>query len=108
MLDNKTLEGAMKVRLDNEYPDYPKFEEGIRRAPDRGFRLTKAQTKIALKNALRYVPEELHESWLQNLWRSSQLAAEFMLIDTDLRAEFTENRSTNIKANASRARHSRL
>ena len=38
MLDNKTLEGAMKIRLDNEYPDYPKFEEDIRRAPDRGFR----------------------------------------------------------------------
>ena len=68
MLDNKTLEGAMKIRLDNEYPDYPEFQEGIRRAPDRGFRLTKAQTKVALKNALRYVPEELHE----------KLAPEFM------------------------------
>ena len=35
MLDNKTLEGAMKIRLDAEYPDYPEFQEGIRRAPDR-------------------------------------------------------------------------
>ncbi len=42
-------------------PDYPEFETGIRRAPDRGFRLTEAQTKIALKNALRYIPVELHE-----------------------------------------------
>ena len=68
MLDNKTIEGAMTIRLGNDYPDHPAFAEGIRRAPDRGFRLTKEQTKIALKNALRYVPEELHE----------KLAPEFM------------------------------
>ena len=68
MLDNKSIGNAMTVKLGNELPDYPKFQEGIRRAPDRGFRLTKAQTKIALKNALRYVPEELHET----------LAPEFM------------------------------
>ena len=68
MLNNKEIGEAMTIKLDNEYPDYPEFVEGIRRAPDRGFRLTKAQAKIALKNALRYVPEELHE----------KLAPEFM------------------------------
>ena len=68
MLENKAIAEAMTIKLDAEYPDYPKFQEGLRRAPDRGFRLTKAQTKIALKNALRYVPEELHE----------KLAPEFM------------------------------
>lgn len=68
MFDNKEIKGAMTIRLDEEYPEYPSFEEGIRRAPDRGFRLTKSQAKIALKNALRYVPEELHE----------KLAPEFM------------------------------
>ena len=68
MMDNRTVAEAMTVKLDYEYPDYPAFQEGIRRAPDRGFRLTKAQTEIALKNALRYVPVELHE----------KLAPEFM------------------------------
>ena len=68
MLNNDEIKSAMTIKLDEIYPEYPKFEEGIRRAPDRGFRLTKAQTKIALKNALRYVPEELHE----------KLAPEFM------------------------------
>lgn len=68
MLNNSEIKSAMTIKLDEIYPEYPKFEEGIRRAPDRGFRLTKAQTKIALKNALRYVPEELHE----------KLAPEFM------------------------------
>ena len=61
MLSNNEIGKAMTICLGNELPDYPKFQEGIRRAPDRGYRLTPAQTKIALKNALRYVPEELHE-----------------------------------------------
>lgn len=58
---NKTASEAMKIKLDNKLPDYPDFKEGIRRAPDRGFRLTTSQTKLALRNALRYVPCELHE-----------------------------------------------
>jgi len=68
MISNQAIAGAMTVKLDNVLPAMPEFVEGIRRAPDRGFRLTPAQTKIALKNALRYVPEELHE----------QLAPEFL------------------------------
>jgi len=42
-------------------PQKKRFEEGIRRAPSRGFRLTRADTEIALQNALRYVPAEFHE-----------------------------------------------
>ncbi|MFV0499294.1 MAG: urocanate hydratase [Bacilli bacterium] len=45
----------------NELPDYPKFQEGIRRAPKREFTLTKEETELALKNALRYVPQKWHE-----------------------------------------------
>lgn len=59
-MDNQTLEKAMVVRLDF-LPEKKTFEPGIRRAPDRGFRLTKEQTKIALRNALRYIPEQYHE-----------------------------------------------
>ncbi|WP_418008179.1 urocanate hydratase [Peptoniphilus raoultii] len=59
-MDNQILQNAMKVRLD-VLPEKKSFESGIRRAPDRGFRLTKDQTKIALRNALRYIPEEYHE-----------------------------------------------
>lgn len=49
------------IKLDNIFPEMPVFQEGIRRAPSRGFHLSKDQTKIALKNALRYLPKELHE-----------------------------------------------
>jgi len=62
MLSNNEIGKAMTIKLDNELPAYPKFVEGIRRAPDRGYRLTPEQTKLALRNALRYVPEELHET----------------------------------------------
>ena len=62
MLSNHDISKAMTIKLDNVLPEYPEFQEGIRRAPDRGFRLTPEQTKLALKNALRYVPEELHET----------------------------------------------
>lgn len=52
----------MTVKLDDALPEMPKFQEGIRRAPDRGYDLTPAQTELALKNALRYIPEEFHEA----------------------------------------------
>lgn len=61
MISNLDIAKAMTAKLDPVLPEYPKFAEGIRRAPDRGFKLTPEQTKTALKNALRYVPEELHE-----------------------------------------------
>ena len=51
----------MKISLSTKLPEYPSFVEGIRRAPNRGYTLTKAQTKIALKNALRYIPKNLHK-----------------------------------------------
>ncbi len=68
MLTNQEIANAMTIKLDGSLPAYPAFAEGVRRAPDRGFRLTPEQTKLALRNALRYVPEELHE----------QLAPEFL------------------------------
>ena len=52
---------AMKIRLPDELPSYPKFISGIRRATSRGYNLTPMQTKLALKNALRYIPHSLHE-----------------------------------------------
>ncbi len=50
----------MNITLSKVLPDYPRFVEGIRRAPSRGFRLSVEQSKTALKNALRYIPTELH------------------------------------------------
>ena len=68
MLNNLDIEKAMIIKLEDELPNMPRFQEGIRRAPDRGFTLTKAQAELALKNALRYIPEKYH----------AELAPEFM------------------------------
>lgn len=57
-----------QVTLDSALPPDPVFEPGIRRASDRGLNLSKAETKLALKNALRYIPQELH----------TEVAAEFL------------------------------
>lgn len=61
MISNLEIDRGMTIKLDPVLPEMPTFVEGIRRAPDRGFKLTPAQTEVALKNALRYLPEELHE-----------------------------------------------
>jgi len=68
MITNHEIAEGMTIKLDLEYPEMPEFIEGIRRAPDRGFSLTLEQTKVALKNALRYIPEEHH----------AKLAGEFL------------------------------
>src|SRR5665648_1013203 len=101
MLTNKMIDEAMKIKLGNELPEYPEFESGKRRAPDRGFRLTKEQTKIALKNALRYVPEEFHEKL------APEFMVEFMLTDIGLPEEFMENRLTSITGIVQKGKHFR-
>ena len=68
MLTNREIAGAMTIKLDQVPEKTPEFVAGIRRAPNRGFRLTPEQTKVALKNALRYVPEAYH----------AELAPEFL------------------------------
>jgi urocanate hydratase len=60
MWSNIEIAGAMKVRLDDALPEREEFLSGIRRAPDRGFRLSRSQTETALKNGLRYIPEQHH------------------------------------------------
>ncbi|MDD3235230.1 MAG: urocanate hydratase, partial [Candidatus Cloacimonetes bacterium] len=55
-------ERTFEITLANELPPEPLFEPGIRRAPDRGLELNKAEIAQALKNALRYIPTELHNT----------------------------------------------
>ncbi len=62
MMDNSSIGKAMTIKLGKELPELPLFESAIRRAPDRGYRLNEQQTLVALKNALRYIPEDLHST----------------------------------------------
>lgn len=62
MLENRKIGEAMTIKLGEELPEYPVFKEGIRRAPKRELTLNEREIKLALKNALRYIPESLHET----------------------------------------------
>ncbi len=61
-MNNFDIASSMTVKLPIELPAKKEFVIGIRRAPSRGFNLTKNETVIALKNALRYIPEDLHKT----------------------------------------------
>jgi len=71
MTNNIDMSAAMKIHLGeifDDLPEKPEFVQGIRRAPARHFALTQKETGLALKNALRYIPEKWHQA----------LAPEFM------------------------------
>ena len=62
---------TMKIHLGEIFDHLPEsldFVDGIRRAPARHFNLNQKETELALKNALRYIPEKWHPT----------LAPEFM------------------------------
>lgn len=71
MTANVDISRHMSIKLEqifSELPDAPAFVEGIRRAPKRNLTLTSEDIRLALKNALRYIPERWHAT----------LASEFM------------------------------
>ncbi|MCA0384827.1 MAG: urocanate hydratase [Firmicutes bacterium] len=71
MMTNQEISNAMRIKLEElfpELPPMPAFLPGIRRAPKRNLTLTQDEVELALKNALRYIPEKWH----------AQLAPEFL------------------------------
>ncbi|MDK2906943.1 MAG: urocanate hydratase [Petrotoga sp.] len=77
MVNNIDISSAMSIKLDNKLPSMPKFFEGIRKAPKRPLNLSKREVELALANALRYVPESLHEElapeFLQELFTRGRI-----------------------------------
>lgn len=62
MLGNINISDSMEIKLDfDNLPKKCQIKESIRRAPKRDFTLNKKDTSLALKNALRYIPEEWHD-----------------------------------------------
>nr|MBP7265031.1 hypothetical protein [Spirochaetia bacterium] len=59
---NANVEKAMRIRLDfNTLPPPAAFDPAYRRAPRREAMLSAEQEGLALRNALRYLPERFHE-----------------------------------------------
>jgi len=68
MIQNKDISESMTIKLEDvfdELPDMPEFVKGIRRAPKRDFNLSQKESGLALKNALRYIPEKWHRKLAQ-------------------------------------------
>jgi len=64
MIDNADISSAMEIHLEETFhdlPEMPGFVPGVRRASKRSFTLNQTETALALKNALRYIPEKWHE-----------------------------------------------
>ncbi|MCX6797836.1 MAG: urocanate hydratase [Candidatus Falkowbacteria bacterium] len=66
-MKNSQISEVMNIKLSNELPPSKSFAEKPRRAPNRGLnfgpkkiRLSPEKIRLALANALRYLPEELH------------------------------------------------
>lgn len=68
MISNEMVYEGMEIKLPKTLPRVKEFAPGIRRAPKRDLTLSGHEMRLALRNALRYIPEELHET----------LAPEFM------------------------------
>ncbi len=51
---------AMTIMLDDVLPEYPAFDPAYRRAPRREAALTQADKELAIRNALRYIPQQHH------------------------------------------------
>ena len=65
MIANTDIATSMEIQLGTlfaELPPMPDFVAGIRRAPTRHFNLSQKDTELALKNALRYIPEKWHKA----------------------------------------------
>ena len=62
-MKNKDIFNAMTIKLTaQDIPEkMPEMDPKIRRAPKRVVHLEKDEIELALKNALRYIPEEYHE-----------------------------------------------
>ena len=74
------IAAAMTVKLDDVLPEKTVFQEGIRRAPDRGFRLTSGTNRNRSKNALRLYSKKIpRRSDSSNSWKNWKTADGFIL-----------------------------
>ncbi len=63
MASNADIAAAMSVKIENIFntlPPAPAFQPHVRRAPRRNLTLSRTETELALKNALRYIPAKWH------------------------------------------------
>ncbi len=61
MISNEVIEKSMKIKLADFLPQKEEFNVNVRRAPKRELNLSDNDIILAIKNALRYIPEKFHK-----------------------------------------------
>ncbi len=71
-MNHTEIQKYMKIKLEGPLPQPEKFASGIRRAPKREAKLSSEDVVQAIKNALRYIPEEYQKEMAkgagQDIW----------------------------------------
>lgn len=78
-MTNEEIEEFMKIRLEEGLPEPETLDAAVRRAPKREAKLSLGDKKLAVKNALRYIPENITENWRRNFIRSWRREGKFMV-----------------------------
>lgn len=68
-MNNTEISNAMKIKLNSELPEPEHFAPSIRRAPKRELKLSEQDYLLAVKNALRYIPEEHHTAMAKEFYQ---------------------------------------
>ena len=97
------MKTTCKFTLDATLPAYPAFEDGIRRAPDRGYCLTQAQTRMHSATYRKNSMQRSHPSFS----KSSKSVVRSMLIAIVPRGISRLDLSIVTKVSASRVKHFR-
>ena len=63
------MEPVITVHLDDVLPEYPAMDPKYRRAPKRESHLSDADRRLAIRNALRYIPEQFHAQMAEEFAR---------------------------------------
>ena len=63
------MEPVITVQLDDVLPEYPAMDPKYRRAPKRESHLSDADRRLAVRNALRYVPKQFHAQMAEEFAR---------------------------------------
>lgn len=61
-MTNREVEEFMKIKLEKQLPEPGVFDPSIRRAPKREAKLSRKDKILAVRNALRYIPEQYHKA----------------------------------------------
>lgn len=67
-MTNQEIEEYMKIKLAEGLPEQGELNPSVRRAPKREAKLSLSDRRLAVRNALRYIPEQYHERMAEEFY----------------------------------------